>query len=137
MKGVKLRLNAAEAKSGPPLAPILGQHQINLMEFCKNFNLLSQNFYSPGVPIRIRVIKQAGLPLKYVFKPIPFYVLLTNYLLYINNLKIVTVEQLYDIFLIRLHELRVLENVQLNNLRRINLAKQLFGFLISKKVVVR
>lgn len=137
MKSVKLRLNAAEAKSGPPLAPVLGQHQINLMEFCKNFNLLSQNFYSPGVPVRLRVIKQAGLPLKYIFKPIPFYVLITNFLLYVNAVKVVTVEQLYDTFLIRLHELKVFDNVELNALRKINLAKQLFGFLISKKVVLK
>lgn len=137
MKGIKLRLNSAEAKSGPPLAPILGQHQINLMEFCKTFNLLSQNFYSPGVPIRIRVIKQPGLPLKYIFKPIPFYVLLTNFLLYVNNSKTITVEQLYDTFLIRLHEVKVLENTHLSALRKINLAKQLFGFLVSKKVIVK
>lgn len=137
MKGVKLRVNAAEAKSGPPLAPILGQHQINLMEFCKNFNLLSQNYYSSGVPVRVRVIKQAGLPLKFLFKPIPFYVLLTNFLLYINHSKSVTVEQLYDVFLIRLHEIKVFENIDLNSLSKINLAKQLFGFLVSKKVTVK
>jgi len=137
MKGVKLRLNAAEAKSGPPLAPVLGQHQINLMEFCKNFNLLSQNFYSPGVPVRLRVVKQVGLPLKYLFKPIPFYVLLTNFLLYVNQVRVVTVEQLYDTFLIRLYELKVLENIELNGLKKINLAKQLFGFLISKKILVK
>jgi ribosomal protein L11 len=137
MKGIKLRVNAGEAKSGPPLAPILGQHQINLMEFCKTFNLLSQNYYSPGVPVRVRVLKQPGLPLKYVFKPITFYTLIMNFLLYINHSKAVTLEQLYDIFLIRLHELKVLENLELSTLSKVNLAKQLFGFLISKKVLLK
>jgi large subunit ribosomal protein L11 len=53
---VKLIVPALEARSGPPLAPILGQHQINLMEFCKEFNKLSV-LWAPGVPLVTKVLK--------------------------------------------------------------------------------
>ena len=35
---VKFRINAASAKPSPPVGPILGQHGLNIMEFCKEFN---------------------------------------------------------------------------------------------------
>jgi large subunit ribosomal protein L11 len=53
---VKLVVPALEARSGPPLAPILGQHQINLMEFCKEFNKLS-SAWNAGVPLVTKVFK--------------------------------------------------------------------------------
>jgi len=53
---VKLIVPALEARSGPPLAPILGQHQVNLMEFCKEFNKLSSN-WNAGVPLVTKVFK--------------------------------------------------------------------------------
>jgi len=35
---VKLQLEAAKATPAPPVGPALGQHGVNLMEFCKKFN---------------------------------------------------------------------------------------------------
>ena len=53
---IKIIVPAGEAKSGPPLGPILGQHQINLMEFCKEFNKLTSS-YKPGIPLAVKVMK--------------------------------------------------------------------------------
>ena len=38
---VKLQLNAGKANPAPPVGPALGQHGVNLMAFCKEYNALS------------------------------------------------------------------------------------------------
>src|SRR4030095_3138135 len=40
---VKLQLPAAKANPAPPIGPALGQHGVNIMEFCKAFNAKTQN----------------------------------------------------------------------------------------------
>src|ERR1051325_2316658 len=41
---VKLQIEAGKATPAPPVGPALGQAQINIMEFCKQFNARTQNF---------------------------------------------------------------------------------------------
>lgn len=48
---LKLMLPAGEAKNNSVLGPLLGQHQINIMSFCNEFNSKSQTLYQQGVPI--------------------------------------------------------------------------------------
>ena len=48
---IKLEVPAGGAAPAPPIGPALGQHRINIMEFCKNFNERSKNF-EPGTPCR-------------------------------------------------------------------------------------
>ena len=40
---VKLQIEAAKATPAPPVGPALGQAQVNIMEFCKQFNARTQN----------------------------------------------------------------------------------------------
>ncbi len=40
---VKLQIPGGEAKPSPPVGPALGQHGVNIMEFCKAFNAQTQN----------------------------------------------------------------------------------------------
>lgn len=51
-----VHIPAQEARANPPLGPILGQHRINMSEFCNEFNKLSSN-YSKSVELRVVVIK--------------------------------------------------------------------------------
>ena len=39
---IKLQLNAAKANPSPPVGPALGQHGVNIMQFCKEFNAKTQ-----------------------------------------------------------------------------------------------
>jgi len=132
MVKIKLKIGAGEAKSGPPLAPILGQHQVNLMEFCKLFNAKSLEVYSQGVPVRMRLYKGKG-SIRYDYKPLTSYSLLMNFALYINKGKFVTYSQLYDIFKIRKVNLEKL-NISGNDKQ---IAKQLFGFLSSASFTLK
>ena len=47
---IKLQVPAGQANPSPPVGPALGQHGVNIMEFCKAFNAETQNM-EQGIPI--------------------------------------------------------------------------------------
>ena len=52
---VKLQCNAGAATPAPPVGPALGQHGINIMEFCKQFNARTQGQAGLVIPVIITV----------------------------------------------------------------------------------
>ena len=52
---VKLQCNAGAATPAPPVGPALGQHGINIMDFCKKFNALTQGQQGLVIPVIITV----------------------------------------------------------------------------------
>src|SRR5579883_922438 len=52
---VKLQVPAGKANPSPPVGPALGQHGVNIMEFCKSFNARTQNMESMMIPVVITV----------------------------------------------------------------------------------
>ncbi len=49
---IKLQVAAGKANPSPPVGPALGQHGVNIMEFCKAFNAQTQNI-EPGSPVPV------------------------------------------------------------------------------------
>ena len=49
---IKLQVPAGKANPSPPVGPALGQHGVNIMEFCKAFNAKSQSI-EPGAPVPV------------------------------------------------------------------------------------
>ncbi len=49
---IRLHLPSQQANPSPPVGPALGQHGVNIMEFCKAFNAKTQNF-DPGTPLPV------------------------------------------------------------------------------------
>jgi len=49
---IKLQIPAGEAKPSPPVGPALGQHGVNIMEFCKAFNAETEDL-EKGLPIPV------------------------------------------------------------------------------------
>lgn len=49
---IKLQIKAGQANPSPPVGPALGQHGLNIMEFCKAFNAATQSM-EPGSPIPV------------------------------------------------------------------------------------
>jgi len=49
---IKLQVGAGKANPSPPVGPALGQHGVNIMEFCKAFNAATQNVEA-GLPIPV------------------------------------------------------------------------------------
>ena len=52
---IKLQIAAGQANPAPPVGPALGQHGVNIMEFCKTFNAATQSQAGLVVPVIITV----------------------------------------------------------------------------------
>ena len=52
---VKLQIPAAKANPAPPVGPALGQHGVNIMEFCKAFNAKTQSQEGAIIPVVITI----------------------------------------------------------------------------------
>lgn len=52
---IKLQIPAGQANPSPPVGPALGQHGVNIMEFCKAFNAKTQNQVGYIIPVVITV----------------------------------------------------------------------------------
>ncbi len=66
---VKLQLEAGKATSAPPVGPILGQHGINLMEFCKQYNALTSS-KSGIIPVVATVYKDRSFEIAIKTPPV-------------------------------------------------------------------
>jgi len=52
---IKLQIPAGKANPAPPVGPALGQHGVNIMEFCKAFNAKTQEMTGKIIPVEITV----------------------------------------------------------------------------------
>ena len=71
---IKLQIPAGSASPAPPVGPALGQHGVNIMEFCKAFNAQTQASGSTIVPVEITVFEDRTF--KFITKTPPAAVLL-------------------------------------------------------------
>ena len=71
---IKLQANAGQASPAPPVGPALGQHGINIMEFCKAFNAQTQT--QAGLIIPVIVTVYADRSFTFITKTPPAAVLL-------------------------------------------------------------
>ncbi|MEM9533501.1 MAG: 50S ribosomal protein L11 [Pseudomonadota bacterium] len=72
---IKLQVPAGQANPSPPVGPALGQHGVNIMEFCKAFNAATQSI-EPGLPIPVVITVYADRSFTYITKTPPAAVLL-------------------------------------------------------------
>ena len=72
---IKLQVPAGEAKPSPPVGPALGQHGVNIMEFCKTFNADTQEMEA-GLPVPVVITVYTDKSFSYVRKTTPASVLL-------------------------------------------------------------
>jgi large subunit ribosomal protein L11 len=57
MTVIKLQIPAGQANPAPPVGPALGQHGVNIMEFCKAYNQQTMNQLGQIVPVEITVFE--------------------------------------------------------------------------------
>jgi large subunit ribosomal protein L11 len=72
---IKLQVKAGEANPSPPVGPALGQHGVNIMEFCKAFNAKTQNV-EKGLPIPVVITVYSDRSFTFITKTPPASVLL-------------------------------------------------------------
>jgi len=71
---IKLQIPAGQANPSPPVGPALGQHGVNIMEFCKIFNARTQN--QPGMIIPVVITVYSDRSFTFITKTPPASVLL-------------------------------------------------------------
>ena len=72
---IKLQVPAGQANPSPPVGPALGQHGVNIMEFCKAFNAKTQSM-EKGMPIPVVITVYSDRSFTFVTKTPPASVLL-------------------------------------------------------------
>ena len=73
---VKLQIEAGKATPAPPVGPALGQAQVNIMEFCKQFNARTQNKDMAGLIIPVVITVYADRTFSFITKTPPAAILL-------------------------------------------------------------
>lgn len=72
---IKLQVKAGQANPSPPVGPALGQHGVNIMEFCKAFNAQSQSM-EQGMPIPVVITVYSDRSFTFITKTPPASILL-------------------------------------------------------------
>ncbi|MFQ5660544.1 MAG: 50S ribosomal protein L11 [Gammaproteobacteria bacterium] len=67
---IKLQVPAGQANPSPPVGPALGQHGINIMDFCKAFNAQTQGM-EQGLPVPVVITVYADKSFTFVTKTTP------------------------------------------------------------------
>ncbi len=68
---IKLQVNAGKANPAPPVGPALGQHGVNIMEFCKTFNERTANQVGLVIPVVITVYEDRSFTFICKTPPVP------------------------------------------------------------------
>lgn len=74
---IKLQIPAGKANPAPPIGPALGQHGINIMEFCKAYNAATQDKPGMVIPCEITVYKDRSF--SFILKTPPAASLITQF----------------------------------------------------------
>ena len=72
---IKLQVKAGQANPSPPVGPALGQHGVNIMEFCKAFNARTQEM-EQGIPIPVVITVYSDRSFTFITKTPPASILL-------------------------------------------------------------
>jgi large subunit ribosomal protein L11 len=72
---IKLQVPAQDANPSPPVGPALGQHGVNIMEFCKAFNAQTQSL-EKGMPVPVVITVYSDRSFTFIMKTPPASVLL-------------------------------------------------------------
>ena len=74
---IKLQVKGGQANPAPPIGPALGSKGVNIMEFCKRFNALSQDRIGKVLPVVITVYTDKSFD--FIIKTPPVHALLMEY----------------------------------------------------------
>lgn len=72
---IKLQVPAGQANPSPPVGPALGQHGVNIMEFCKSFNAQTQKM-EQGLPVPVVISVYSDRSFTFITKTPPAAILL-------------------------------------------------------------
>lgn len=71
---VKLQIPAGQANPAPPIGPVLGQHGVNIMDFCKQFNAKTQKQAGEITPVIITIYKDRSFSFELKTPPVSYLI---------------------------------------------------------------
>jgi large subunit ribosomal protein L11 len=71
---IKLQLPAGKANPSPPVGPALGQHGVNIMEFCKQYNAQTADKTGQIIPVEISVFEDRSFTFVLKTPPVAFLI---------------------------------------------------------------
>ena len=112
---IKLQIPAGKANPAPPVGPALGQHGVNIMDFCKQFNAKTQGAGDTIIPVIITVFQDRSF--SFITKTPPTSVLLKKAMKLKSGSKMpqkdkvgtITMDQIKEIAEIKMPDLNCLE----------------------------
>ena len=115
MAYIKLQIPAGKANPSPPVGPALGQHGLNIMDFCKQFNAKTQKDGDAVVPVIITVFQDRSF--SFITKTPPVTYLIKKAMSFKSGSKMpqkdkigtITQKQLEDIAKIKMPDLNCLD----------------------------
>jgi len=72
---IKLQLQAGKANPAPPVGPALGQHGVNIMEFCKQYNAQTSDKTGQVIPVEISVFEDRSFTFVLKTPPVSFLII--------------------------------------------------------------
>lgn len=72
---VKLQIPGGQANPAPPIGPVLGQHGVNIMEFCKQFNAKTQKSQGEVTPVVLTIYKDKSFTFELKTPPVSYLLL--------------------------------------------------------------
>jgi large subunit ribosomal protein L11 len=74
MTTVKLQIPGGQANPAPPIGPVLGQHGVNIMDFCKQFNAKTQKAPGEVTPVIITIYKDRSFTFELKTPPVSYLI---------------------------------------------------------------
>jgi len=71
---VKLQVTGGAANPAPPIGPVLGQHGVNIMEFCKQFNAKTQKQAGETIPVILYVYEDRSFTFELKTPPVSYLI---------------------------------------------------------------
>jgi large subunit ribosomal protein L11 len=109
---IKLQVQAAQANPSPPIGPALGQHGVNIMEFCKAFNARTQGQEGMIIPVVITVFSDRSFT--FITKTPPASILLKKAAQIAKGSKVPNREKVAKVSAAQIEEIAKLKMPDLN-----------------------
>jgi large subunit ribosomal protein L11 len=132
---IKLQIPAGKANPAPPVGPALGQHGVNIMEFCKQFNAKTQKSGDTVIPVIITVYQDRSF--SFITKTPPVSVLLKKAAKLTSGSKMPQKEKVGNVSMAQIKEIAEIKIPDLNCMTVESAMSQIIGTAKSMGLEVK
>ena len=132
---VKLQIKGGQANPAPPVGPALGQHGVNIMEFCKAFNAKTQENAGKLIPVEITVY--ADRSFTFITKTPPVSSLILEYAKIAKGSGEPNREKVGSITIAQVEEIAKIKMPDLNTIKIESAIEMVKGTAVSMGITVK